>query len=265
MHTEFLVANCGLTLSEFSAIDRLDGQMYQDLAARDLWATFSSDFYALKLFNASARQLGYGALVPIYDPLIEHIDQTNGLWLALRDREGEPIGAMACRLREVTTDLARALEDCSFLMGPTPPAGARCSVDAIDLATIRGPVVFAGALWVRPNKQGSSLSKLLFQAIVRMAYARWKPTALVSLVAERDINMSMRIYGFRRVNGLVRFTDPRWKGLPRYALLSLDQHEIRERLLGLGALPVASAGNVRGPLAAAPIEDEAARQSVAAE
>ncbi|GGF22864.1 hypothetical protein GCM10011611_31170 [Aliidongia dinghuensis] len=245
MHTEFLVANCGLTLSEFSAIDRLDGQMYQELAARDLWATFSADFYALKLFNASARDMGYGELVPIYDPMVEHIDQTNGLWLALRDRAGEPVGAMACRLREVTTDLARAFADCSFLMGPMPPAGARCSVDAVDLGQLRGPLVFAGALWVRPERQGAFLSKLLFQAIVRMAFARWKPTALVSLVAERDINMSMRIYGFRRVNGLVRFTDPRWKGLPRYALLSLDQHEIRERLLGLGALPVVPTGSGR--------------------
>ena len=247
MQNDFLVANCGLTLSEFSAIERLDDQMHRDLSERGLSATFSSDFHALRLFNTSARALGYGALVPIYDYESEHIDRTNGLWIALRDHEGEQIGAMACRLREVETDLAHAFEDCSFLMGPTPPVGARCSVDAVDLATIRGPVVFAGALWVRPDRQGTALSKLLFQAIARMAFARWKPTALVSLVAERDINLSMRIYGFRRVNGLVRFTDPRWKGLPRYALLSLDQHEIRERVLNAvprhGTVPRADAAS----------------------
>jgi hypothetical protein len=237
MHSEFLVANCGLTQSEFIAIERADTRMYQDLATRGLWATFSSDFHALKLFNASARDAGFGRLVPIYDADQEWIDQSNGLWIGLRDRDGAPIGAMACRLREVASDLSRSFEDCSFLMGPTPPDGAKCSVDAVDLAQLRGPVVFAGALWVRSDRQGSALSKLLFQAIVRMSFARWKPTALVSLVAERDINLSMRTYGFRRVNGLVRFTDPRWKGLPRYALLSLDQHEIRDRLLGV--VPVA--------------------------
>jgi hypothetical protein len=231
MHTEFLVANCGLTQSEFAAVERADADMHQDLAARGLWATVSSDFHALKLFNASAREAGYGALVPLYDPVLQPIDRTNGLWIALRDHEGTPIGAVACRLREVATDLGRAFEDCSFLMGPTPPPGARCSVDAVDLATIRGPVVFAGALWVRPDRQGAALSKLLFLAIARMAFARWKPTALVALVAERDVNMSMRIYGFRRVHGLVRFSDPRWKGLPRYALISVDQHEMRDRLL----------------------------------
>jgi len=231
MLTEFLVANCGLTQSEFAAIERADTEMHEDLAARGLWATVSSDFHALKLFNVAAREAGYGALVPLYDPALQPIDRTNGLWIALRDQEGMPIGAVACRLREVATDLGRAFEDCSFLMGPTPPVGARCSVDAVDLTTIRGPVVFAGALWVRPDRQGVALSKLLFLAIARMAFARWKPTALVALVAERDVNMSMRVYGFRRVHGLVRFTDPRWKGLPRYALISVDQHEMRDRLL----------------------------------
>lgn len=235
MHTEFLVANCGLTQSEFAAIECADAQMHRDLTARGLRATVSSDFQALKLFNASVRDAGYGALVPLYDPGVETIDRTNGLWIALSDIEGTPTGAVACRLREVPTDLGRAFEDCSFLMGPTPPVGASCSVDAVDLATIRGPVVFAGALWVRPDRQGTALSKLLFLAIARLAFARWKPTALVALVAERDVNMSMRVYGFRRVHGLVRFTDPRWKGLPRYALISVDQHELRERLLNVAA------------------------------
>jgi len=263
MHSEFLVANCGLTHSEFVAIERADAQMHQDLAARDLWVTISSDFHALALFNAAARDRGYGPLVPLYDPAIEPIDQTNGIWIALRDREGAPIGAVACRLREVATDLGRAFEDCTFLMGPTPPQGARCSVDAVDLSLIRGPVVFAGALWVRPDRQGVALSKLLFLAIARMAFARWKPTALVALVAERDINMSMRVYGFRRIHGLVRFTDPRWKGLPRYALLSVDQHEIRDRLLGV--VPTVATFAFPRKRAVSTIDADSVAHSVAAE
>jgi hypothetical protein len=263
MYTEFLVANCGLTQSEFAAIERADAHMHRDLAARDLWAFISSDFHALGLFNAAARDQGYGPLVPLYDPMREPIDQTNGLWIALRDRDGAPVGAVACRLREVPTDLKRSFEDCSFLMGPTPPTDAHCSVDAVDLSHIRGPVVFAGALWVRPDRQGAALSKLLFLAIARMAFARWKPTALVALVAERDVNMALRVYGFRRVHGLVRFTDPRWKGLPRYALLSVDQHEMRDRLLGVvPSVPVYAFP--RKHMVSA-VEAETAGHSVAAE
>jgi len=225
--------NHGHSRAECDALNASDAADRATLSAKGLRLFVSTDFALLKVVNTQLNTLGYGPLMPIYDVEHEQIDEHNGFWICA-ERHGEPVAIMAGRLREVA-DFTQALADNTFLMGENPPQGASTISALSGTEGWRGRIAYIGSLWVHPTNQGAYLSKLMVNAVVRLAWYRWTPRHVVAIVGQEHWKLARRVYGFRSGHGEVRFKDPRWDAPVRCEFFSISQDEVRERILGLGA------------------------------
>lgn len=233
MRRSDFIPNHGHSRAECDALNASDAADRATLSAKGLTLYVSTDFAMLKAVNAQLNCVGYGPLMPIYDVDHEGIDEHNGFWICVQRGE-EPVAIMGGRLREVV-DFTGALSNNTFLMGANPPTGASTISDLAGTDGWRGRIVYIGSLWVHPKQQGAYLSRMLVNAVVRLAWYRWTPRHVVAIVGQDHWKLARRVYGFRSGHGEIRFKDPRWEAPVRCELFSISQDEVRERILGLGA------------------------------
>lgn len=223
--------NHGHSAAECAALIASDAADRAALNAKDMELRISTDFAALKAVDRHGG--ADDQLMPIYDIAYEEIGPDNGFWICAT-LDGEPIAVMAARLREVH-DFTASLANNSFLMGAQPPDGARTIADLAGVGDWRGRIVYIGSLWIHRPHQGAFLSRLMVNAVVRMAWYRWTPRHVVAIVAQDHVKLARNVYGFRLGHGGIRIKDPRWTAPMRCEVFSFSQDEVRERILGMGA------------------------------
>lgn len=227
----FLNKNFGLTASEYSALQETMLEQNFILNSNGYTMNISTDFNNLIIHwekfrkNESCRQI-----IPAYDPQFEQINADNGFWIGIFDEDYNCVALVASRLREVENSLYDSLMDKTFIMGPCPPDGATCSVNA-QLNGMCGPITFIGALYISKKLRASRLVNILSEAVIRVGYSRWKPLWQVCIISTKDLPLAFGAYGFQTVFGEIRFYDPRWQISPRCAILGMSSVEVRQRFL----------------------------------
>jgi GNAT superfamily N-acetyltransferase len=172
-----------------------------DQAARDMGVRLRlrADFDALVDLNERNRD-SWPALVPIYDPRHSNLRLDNAFWIEGVDEAGDTVIAHAARLFEwrQTTIEAELRSLRVFYEDPAPhlAAGERVEIDDSRPIPVRGPAMWCGALWVRPDYRRHGLTRIIPRVTHAYAHTRWD-AGFTWILVEPKINAG----GLPKANG----------------------------------------------------------------
>jgi GNAT superfamily N-acetyltransferase len=172
-----------------------------DTAARDreVKLRLRSDFEGLVQLNAQHRD-SWPALAPILDPAHSNLRIDSAFWLDAVDEAGDTVATHAARCFEwsdtTLEDELRSLR--AFYEDPAPHAAAGESVEvtAPSAKSIRGHVMYGGAVWVRPDYRRRGLASLLPRISRAYGYTRWGNAFTWALIEPKTHEL-----GLARANG----------------------------------------------------------------
>jgi GNAT superfamily N-acetyltransferase len=199
-----------------------------DQAARDLGVRLRlrADFEGL--IEATGRDAGgWPARNPIYDPRHSNLRLDNAFWIEGIDHAGDTAIVHAARLYDWpdTTVEAELRSLRVFYEDPAPhlAAGEHVDIDETESTPVRGPAMWCGALWVRPDYRRRGLTRIIPRVTHAYAYTRWG-TGHTWILVEQQTNAG----GLPRANGPFRVHKP--------LLVSLAFHaDLTAVLLGMSA------------------------------
>ncbi len=120
-----------------------------------------------------------------------------------RNAAGEVVAAQAGRLYELQSQTLKDIADDATLYygaGPRPENPLSCEMTAPSARTIRGRVVYSGALWVRPDYRGKSLAKFLPRISRAYALASWNTDFTIAFLSPEITASPLRLaYGYHNV------------------------------------------------------------------
>jgi GNAT superfamily N-acetyltransferase len=179
-----------------------------DQAARDLGVRLRlrADFEGL--IEATGRDPGgWPARNPIYDPRHSNLRLDNAFWVEGIDHAGDTAIVHAARLYDwpETTVEAELRSLRVFYEDPAPhlATGEHVDIDEAEPTPVRGPAMWCGALWVRPDYRRRGLTRIIPRVTHAYAYTRWG-TGHTWILVEPQTNAG----GLPKANGPFRVHKP---------------------------------------------------------
>lgn len=201
--------------------------LLRKVAASGLDVMASWGLEPLAAFHATRRD--GRTLSPLFDPACQlDADTSNALALFLM-MDGEPVGAVGCRLLWCEGTLADELESLRLLYSnpATMAPGLSCAVTARTAREniMACPVAISGAGYMAEQARGGGVFKVLFR-LLHVLMLGWRWSWEIALIREDQPNsLSVNAYGFRGLDPFVILGDR------RYYLASSRRREAREQLL----------------------------------
>lgn len=135
-----------------------------------------------------------------------------------RNSRGEVVAAQAGRIYDLSSRTLKDIADDATLYygnGPRPKKQLTCSMTAPSARTIRGLVVYSGALWVHPDYRGQNLARFLPRISRAYALATWGTDYTIAFMSPQITSSPLKqAYGYKNIE-------------PTYAVF-LDEQEIYE-------------------------------------
>ena len=99
--------------------------------------------------------------------------------------------------------MADIIEDQSFFYGTDHGMSGEmptCSISAVAAKTIKGRLVYSGALWVHPDYRGNRLAGVLPRISRAYALARWNAAYTIALISHKiAASPLLQMYGYNRI------------------------------------------------------------------
>lgn len=132
-----------------------------------------------------ANRANWSPLLPLFDPALNDLDESNGFALLGRAASGEVVVTCAARLYNLETTLADEIESLKIFY--RNPAESALPDEAIRVSSpvaraTRGRAVFSGAAWVHPNWRGANLTDAVAPLVRAMGLTRWAPSLTFSFM-----------------------------------------------------------------------------------
>lgn len=179
-----------------------------DQAARDCGVRLRlrSDFDALMELNRENRDT-WPAMPPICDPAHSNLRIDSAFWLEGVDDRGETVVTHAARLFDFArTNVVNEIRSLRvYYEDPAPHIAAGEAVDvseATSATAVRGPAMYGGAVWVRPEWRRHGLTKIIPRISRAYAYTRWGTAFTWGFVEPK-----MHDFGLSRAYGPYHATD----------------------------------------------------------
>lgn len=133
-----------------------------------------------------ANRANWSPILPLFDPALNDIDDTNSFALLGRAGTGEVVVTVAARLYQLDTQtLADEIESLRlFYRNPAEAAwpGEAINVSSPVARATRGRAVFSGAAWVHPNWRGANLTDPAAPLVRAVGLTRWMPNLTFSFM-----------------------------------------------------------------------------------
>ena len=134
------------------------------------------------------NKINWLPLLPLFNPKFAALNPENSFCILGRNGNGDVVSANAGRLYEWhQTDIveeAQSLrlyyDDANRMKLPNES----CTVTARLALQVSGRVAYVGAAWVHPNFRGRGLSETLPRIAKALAFTKWKPNWITSLMTE---------------------------------------------------------------------------------
>lgn len=132
-----------------------------------------------------------------------NIGEDESYCLLGRNSAGEVVAAQAGRLYDLHSRTLKDIVDDASLyygMGGRPENPLSCEMTAESARSIRGFVVYSGALWVRPDYRGKNLAKFLPRISRAYALATWGTDYTIAFMSPEITSSPLRYaYGYRNI------------------------------------------------------------------
>lgn len=198
-----------------------------ELNERGVRLAFRSDFEQLVEVNKLNRET-WPPVPPLCNPAYSRLEDDTGFWIECIDEAGDTVATNAARLFELgdqsLADELRSLR--AFYDDPARyvAAGESIEVTAPSAARICGRVVWAGALWVRPDYRREGFARILPRITRSAALARWDaPNYWAFIDRENDALGLTKAYGSWRAEEAIITHTPTWRGDHEVLFLSMDR------------------------------------------
>ena len=126
-----------------------------------------------------ANLQSWSPLLPLFDPSLNDLDDSNCFAVVGRSVRGEAIVTAAARLYELgSTTLAQEIESLRiFYRDPasSAAAGEAVKVSSLIARIAQGTVVFSGGAWVHPDWRGKPLIDAVAPVVRGIGLTRWRP------------------------------------------------------------------------------------------
>ena len=127
-------------------------------------------------------------LLTIFDPSKSDVTVESAFCVLGRDAAGRVVAAHAARLFDWSATTFHEEAESLRLFYADPASmrlpGERCIVTAPSALTLTGQVVYSGAAWYHPAFRGLGLSAILPKIAKVLAFARWSPDFICSVMQE---------------------------------------------------------------------------------
>jgi hypothetical protein len=190
---------------------------FAEVGARDrgVQLTIRSDFERLRAINKRNAD-NWASLSPIFDPTYSALGDHNAFWIDGIDRSGETVLTSAARFYDHSySSLAEDLRSLRvFYSRPASlvAAGERIEVNAPAAEQIRGPAVYSGAVWVRPDYRRLGFSKIIPRLARAHALTRWQPAVFWGTIKPAlDQAGLTQAYGSWQIGGRLVFRMRSWR------------------------------------------------------
>ncbi len=178
--------------------------LWADTAARDRGVTLS--FGSLQeLLEANRNNSdSWRPLVPVFNQTLGGVTPETAFVLIGRNKLGEIVATQAARIYHwpATSLKDEAISMRMFYADPEAARaqGNRCKIVAPVAETIKGRVVFSGAVWFRRDFRGKDLAMILPRISRAYAFTRWNNDFTIGLMADGVIagGMAERV-GYSRL------------------------------------------------------------------
>jgi hypothetical protein len=209
---------------------------FADNEARDrgVRLRIRTDFEALLRLNEQQSD-NWPSLTPIFHPECSRLDASKAFWIDGIDASGSTVVTNAARLYELgDRSLADEISRLRVFYdnpGPHIAAGDAIEISAPSVGRIHGSVVFAGAMWVRPDHRRNGFTKIIPRLTRACALIRWNPPIFWELIKpELDAIGITRAYGSWHIEDGILAHMPSWRGDLRFLFLWMNRETLIEDL-----------------------------------
>jgi hypothetical protein len=146
-----------------------------------------ADAGTIKAANA-ANRASWNPLVPMFDPDVNDLDESNIVGLIGRDPTGTIVTANAIRLYDWrSSNYVREAQSLKLMYrDPISSAleGESCSIASDGASSISGRCAFSGAAWVHPDYRHLGLGQVLPVFIKVLGTCEWLPDIVFGMMSE---------------------------------------------------------------------------------
>jgi hypothetical protein len=186
-----------------------------------------------------ANRRNWRPLLSLFDHRNGCVNDRNFVCVVGRNEQGDVVACHAARylqwentsFHDEATSLRLSYADPERMKRD----GERCVISAQSTRTVRGRVVFSGALWLRPDYRGMSLHTIIPRIGKACAVARWKLDWIVSVMAEDVFRRGLAPrFGYTNVDWSVQFINSAVGDL-RVAFLSMQYQDAINYIRGFSS------------------------------
>lgn len=145
-----------------------------DLAARGMYvrARPFTELRRLHDLHAASRN----PMLALFDPHFAPVPEYDAVCLVAYDHDHQPAATIAARIVNVaTSNVKAAMEDLTFWFGNKAPEfqdSSVCHVGIPHAANLKGRILYAGAMWTRPDLRYAELAIVLTRLLRIYSYCQ---------------------------------------------------------------------------------------------
>ncbi len=161
-----------------------------ELREKGIFLSFA-DFEELVAVN-KANADSWAPIIPLFDPEVAALDQSNSFAMIGRNARGEPVCATAGRQYDLTGTTLKAEVESLRLFYRDPEAtrapGETVEITAPAAATMSGRPTYVGATWYHPRYRGKGVMGVLSTLTRGIPMTRWRCDRVLSFMARNLVS-----------------------------------------------------------------------------